>query len=418
MLARALAIAPERPWRRYLAFAGPGALVAVGYVDPGNWATDLAGGSRYAYTLLFVVAACSLVAILFQVMSARLGIATGRDLATLTREAYPRAAPLMWAAAELAVIATELAEVLGSAIALQLLFGISLLEGVVLTAFDVVLLMALERYGARALEAAVFGFVAIVGAGLAYELALAQPQLGDVARGLVPTARVAKDPEMLLCAVGILGATVMPHNLYLHSSLVQATRKRAATRTEAARHATLDTLVSLGGAMLLNGALVILAGAVFFGREKIAGIEDAHRLLAPLLSSTAAPAVFALALLAAGQSATITGTLAGQVIMSGLLDIRWPAWQRRLATRACAIVPAIAVLALSGEASTGRLLVVSQVVLSLQLPFALVPLVILSSDRARMGRLANGRATRALGWACIAVVVLANGALIVATLGA
>ena len=404
--------------RRSIVLAGPGALVAAGYIDPGNWATDLAGGSRFAYSLLSVVVACSLIAMLFQAMCARLGIATGRDLAVLTRELHPRAAGLLWLGAELAVVATDLAEVLGSALALKLLFGLPLLAGVALTVLDVALILGLERGANRVLERLVASLALLVGAGLCYELVLSHFDGRALLSGLVPRARIAQDPQMLFASVGILGATVMPHNLYLHSSLVQAHRGAARSAGDAARRVTVDTIVSLAGATLMNAALVVLAAAAFHGRgrSEVASIEDAHRLLAPLLGSTAAPVVFALSLLAAGQSATITGTLAGQVIMSGLLELRWPAWRRRLVTRACAMLPAFAVIARWGESSTGQLLLLSQVVLSLQLPFAIVPLMRLTSDPKLMGGLVNALWMRAAGWASVVLIVAANLALLYGSL--
>lgn len=403
--------------RRYAAFLGPGALVAVGYVDPGNWAADIAGGSRYGCELLWVVVAASLLAILLQAMSVRIGIATGRDLASLSRELYPRAAFAMWAAAEVAVIATDVAEVVGSALALQLLFHLPLALGVVITTLDVALLLALERRGARELERLVAALVLAIGAGLAYEVVLSRPELSAVAHGLLPRDRVVRDPHMLFAAIGILGATVMPHNLYLHSHLA---RWRSGHAQQPALRAALsgaavDTVVSLGFAMVLNAALLVLAASTFHarGREDVAGIEDAHRLLAPLLGSRSAPIVFALALLAAGQSATISGTLAGQIIMSGFLDIRWTAWKRRLATRACAILPALAVVSVSSGARIAALLVLSQVILSLQLPCAMIPLVRLVSDPVRMGALVSPRWMHVAAWSAVTIVLAANGALLV-----
>jgi manganese transport protein len=402
--------------KRYLAFSGPGALVAIGYIDPGNWATDIAGGSRFGYSLLCVVVASSLVAILFQTLSARLGIATGRDLAGLCREAWPRGAWPMWLAAEIAIVATDLAEVLGSAVALQLLFGIPLGVGVVLTAVDVGVLLLLERRGLKWLERVVTAIVVLIAISFVYELVLSRPMLGPLLRGLVPPPRLAHDPVMLFTGIGILGATVMPHNLYLHSSLVgpAETECKTVSRGVRVRHAMIDTAVSLGVAMFLNAALLVMAAAVFHltGHEDIADISDAHRLLAPLLGSRLAPIVFALALLGAGQSATITGTLAGQVVMTGFLGIRWPQWQRRVITRAFAIVPALLFIWAKGDATVSGLLVGSQVVLSVQLPFAMVPLMRFTSDRRRMGRFVNGGSIRAIGWCCVVAVVAANGALL------
>ncbi len=404
-------------WRRFLAFAGAGGAVAVGYVDPGNWATDLGGGSRFGYALLSVVLASSLVAMLLQTMSARLGIATGLDLAAACREAYPRLAWPMWGAAEIAVVATDLAEVLGSAIALELLFGIPLRAGVVATAADVLLLVGAERRGTRWVERLAGGMVLVVAAGFGFELSLSHPCVADVVRGYAPTRELVRDGEMLTMAIAIVGATVMPHNLYLHSHLVAARsfERTDEGRREAVRHATLDAVLSLGGAMLLNSALLVLAAAVFHeaGMRDVAEMQDAHRLLSAMLGTTAAGGVFALALLAAGQSATITGTIAGQVIACGFVRWRLRPWQRRLVTRALALLPALAVIVVAGEGAAGRLLVGSQVVLSLQLPFAVVPLLLLTSDRRRMGACATPRWMTAAGWASAAAVIVANGALLV-----
>ncbi|MDP9151635.1 MAG: Nramp family divalent metal transporter [Myxococcota bacterium] len=405
---------------RTLALASPGALIAVGYVDPGNWATDLAAGSRYGCTLLFVVVLSGLVAMLFQVLSARLGIAANNDLAALTRERYPRAAWLIWVAAEIAVVATDLAEVLGSGIALNLLFRIPLAAGVVLTGLDVLLLMVLERKGSRLVERVITSLMLVVATGLGYELIVTHPAGRSILLGLVPTTRLLHDRAMLLAAVAILGATLMPHNLYLHSRL--APQRFVAAREggprAAARLAAADTVRSLAVAIVLNGALMAIAAAAFHahGFDDVATLGDAHRLLASLLGIKLAPLVFAVALLAAGQSATMTATMAGQVIMAGLLGIRWSAWKRRIVTRAFAIVPALAVIALCGEASTGRLLVLSQVVLSLQLPFAMVPLLLLTQDRRRMAMLVSPRWMQGLGWSSVAVVIAANAALVVTTI--
>jgi manganese transport protein len=404
-------------WRRFVAFAGPGAVVAVGYIDPGNWATDVAAGARYGYALLWVVLASSLVATLLQATSARLGIATGLDLAQACRAAYPRLAVPMWLAAEVAVVATDVAEVLGSALALKLLFGLPLRFGVVLTAADVLLLLGAERRSARTLERLIVGLVLLVAASFVFEIALSRPALGEVLRGYVPGAASLRDPKMLYLAVGILGATVMPHNLYLHSSLVKARAgglcESDAAKRHAIGHATVDTVVSLGGAMMLNSALLVLAAAVFHRASHfdVAELQDAHRLLAPLLGPAAA-AVFAFALLAAGQSATMTGTMAGQIIMAGYLRLRCRPWQRRLVTRALAVVPALGVVVAAGEGSAGRLLVGSQVVLSLQLPLAIVPLLRLTANRGLMGPHVSPRWTTRLGWAGAAVIVAANAALL------
>jgi len=398
-----------RGLRRLLSFAGPGMLVAVGYIDPGNWATDLVAGSRYSFALLSVVLVSSLMAMLLQVLCVRLGIASGRDLAQACRDAYPRAALPLWILAEIAITATDLAEVLGSAIALELLFGLPLPAGVVLTGADVLLLLGLERRGMRGLELGVGALVLIVAACFAFELVLSRPDLGAVLAGYAPRAAILHDRGMLYVAVGILGATVMPHNLYLHSSLVR-TPAAERDRRSAVQHATLDTIVALGGAMFVNSAILVLAATVFHraGRVDVADICDAHRLLSPLLGSTLASVAFAVALLAAGQSATITGTLAGQVVMSGFLDVRLKPWARRLVTRSLAIVPALVVACVGGQRGAASLLVGSQVILSLQLPFAIVPLLRLSADRRRMGALAAPRWMTVLGWATAIVVIALN----------
>ncbi len=401
-------------WWRGLTFAGPGALVAVGYIDPGNWATDLAGGSYAGYALLSVVLASSLIAMLLQIMSARLGIATGKDLAEVSREAWPRFAWPGWIAAELAIIATDLAEVLGSAIALKLLFSIPIAIGIFLTAFDVLLILALDRRGSQLLERTVASFLFIIACGFIYELILARPVIGDVLHGFVPDARIALDPKLLYLAIGIIGATVMPHNLYLHSSLVLR-RWSGDNKRKAASLATSDTIISLSGAMLLNSALVILAASVFHfaGRINVAEITEAHHLLTPLLGTSAAAIIFAIMLLASGQSATITGTLAGQIVMSGFVRLRMKLWVRRLITRAIAIIPAIIVIAYFGERSTTNLIISSQVFLSLQLPIAMLSLLFLTSQVHRMGPLVNSNWMRWLGWTSAFIIIFANVALLV-----
>ncbi len=409
-------VSTRGPVRRFLSFAGPGALIAVGYIDPGNWATDLAGGSRYAYALLSVVLVSSLMAMLLQALSLRLGIAAGEDLAAGCRDAWPRAAPLLWGLAEIAVAATDLAEVLGSAIALQLLFGLPIAVGVLLTGLDVLLLLGLERRGVRRLEAFVIALVAVVAGSFVFELALSRPDAAGILAGYVPTRAILADGGMLYVAVGILGATVMPHNLYLHSSLVQTRgfERTPAGKRDALGNATLDAALSLGVAMLINSAILALAAAVFHraGRVEVAELGDAHRLLTPLLGTRSASTVFAVALLAAGQSASITGTMAGQVVMTGFLRVRLRPWARRLLTRSVAMVPALGVALWAGERGTADLLVASQVILSLQLPFAVVPLLRLTADRRRMGALVSPRWMSALGWACAAVIVALNAYLL------
>jgi manganese transport protein len=405
-------------WRRLMAFAGPGYLVAVGYMDPGNWATDLAGGSAFGYTLLAVVLFSSLMAILLQTLSARLGIAAGLDLAQACRARFGRKTTIgLWLLCELAIIACDLAEVLGTAIALKLLFGLPLLVGVVITAFDVMLLLMLQRLGFRKLEAFVATLLFVIAGCFVYELWLARPDWSAVAIGFVPRTEIVTNPMMLYIAIGILGATVMPHNLYLHSSVVQtrAFGEGNEAKRGAIRMATFDTVVALSFALLINAAILILAASVFHtaGRTDIADIEDAFRLLSPMLGAGAASVVFALALLASGQNSTITGTLAGQIVMEGFLDLRLPVWARRLITRAIAIVPAAAVIAIAGEGATTKLLVLSQVVLSLQLPFAVIPLVMFTGDRRLMGDFASPFALKAVAWAVAAVIVALNLTLLV-----
>ena len=405
-------------WRRLFAFAGPGYLVAVGYMDPGNWATDLAGGSAYGYALLSVVLLSSVMAMILQALAARLGVASGLDLAQACRRRCPAALNLvLWALCELAIIACDLAEVLGTAIALQLLFGLPLIVGVCLTALDVLLILALQRYGFRKLEALIVALLLLIAGCFLFELILSRPSFAAVAGGLVPTSRIVTDPNMLYLAIGILGATVMPHNLYLHSSVVQTRRfeETTAGKRAAIRLATLDSNVALLLALFINGAILVLAAATFHaaGRTDVAEIADAHRLLAPMLGSGAASLVFAIALLASGQNSTVTGTLAGQIVAEGFLDLRMPVWLRRLVTRLLAIVPAVAVVAAMGDRGATSLLVLSQVVLSLQLPFAVVPLVLFTGDDALMQGLATPRWLRAAAWTVALVVIGLNLTLLV-----
>ena len=408
--------------RKMAAFAGPGYLVAVGYMDPGNWATDLAGGSAFGYTLLSVILVSNLMAVVLQSLAARLGIATGRDLAAACRDAYPLPVSVaLWAMCELAIVACDLAEVIGTAIGLQLLFGVPVVWGVCLTALDVLLILALQRRGFRHIEAFVVALLVIIAGCFAYELAVAGPDWRGVAGGFVPRGEIVTNPAMLYVAIGILGATVMPHNLYLHSAIVQ-TRSFERTdvgRREAARYATIDSTVALTLALFVNAAILILAAAAFHttGRTDVAEIQDAFRLLAPVLGVTAASTLFAVALLASGQNSTVTATLAGQVVMEGFLHLRMPPWLRRLVTRLLAIVPAVTVAAIYGESGTARLLVLSQVVLSMQLPFAVVPLVQFTSDAAKMGPLASPRWLAALAWMIAAIIVVLNVKLLLDTIG-
>ena len=415
---------PRAPrfWWKLGAFSGPGYLVAVGYMDPGNWATDLAGGSQFGYTLLSVILLSNVMAIVLQALAAKLGIVTGRDLAQACRDHYSRPVGYMlWVACELAIVACDLAEVIGTAIALQLLFGLPLVWGVCLTALDVLLILLLQQRGFRKLEAFVIALLIIIAGCFAVELALSQPAIGAVLRGFVPTAQVVTNPAMLYIAIGILGATVMPHNLYLHSSIVQtrAFDLDDTGRREAIRYATIDSTVALMMALFINAAILILAASTFHvaGRTDVAEIGDAYQLLAPMLGVGIASTLFAVALLASGQNSTITATLAGQIVMEGFLNIRLPAWQRRLITRLLAIVPAVTVAALYGESGTARLLVLSQVVLSMQLPFAVIPLVAFTSSRAKMGGFANPVWLKWGAWLIAAIIVSLNVKLLLAFVG-
>lgn len=417
---RSLAVPSSRAgiWRRMLAFAGPGYLVAVGYMDPGNWATDLAGGAGFGYLLLSVVLMSSLAAMVLQALAARLGIATGLDLAQACRAAFPPWVNVaLWLLCEVAIIACDLAEVIGAAIALQLLFHLPLVLGVALTAFDVLVLLALQRAGQRKLEVLVIALLLVIAGSFAVEIALSHPDWAAVGYGLLPSPHVVSDPKALYIAIGIVGATVMPHNLYLHSALVQ-TRRFDLTpegRRDALRYSVLDSTVALVLAFLVNAAILVLAAAVFHtrGHPEVAEIQDAHRLLAPLLGAPVAAVLFAVALLASGQNATITATLAGQVVMEGFISFRLAPWLRRMVTRGIAVIPAIAVVLVWGEAATGRLLVLSQVVLSLQLPFALVPLLMFTADRRRMGELRSPRWLTAAAALCTAVIIAGDGLLLV-----
>ncbi|MBB4086305.1 Nramp family divalent metal transporter [Sphingomonas carotinifaciens] len=400
-------------WRRLFAFAGPGYLVAVGYMDPGNWATGIAGGSAYGYALLSVILLSNLMAMVLQALSARLGIAAGLDLAQACRAQYSSATSrVLWLLCEIAIIACDLAEVLGTAIALKLLFGLPLTWGVLITALDVFVILALQRFGFRKLEAFIVTLLLVIAGCFLFELFASHPDPAAVAAGLVPTSRIVTDPAMLYLAIGILGATVMPHNLYLHSSVVQtrAFGEDDKGKREAVRLATIDSTVALGFAFFINAAILIVSAATFHiaGRTDIAEIDEAYRLLAPMLGVGAASIVFAVALLASGQNSTVTGTLAGQIVMEGFLDLRIPGWARRLITRALAIIPAVLVVGAMGDAGATRLLVLSQVILSLQLPFAVVPLVKFTGDRALMGRFASPVWLRILAWTIASVIIVLN----------
>ncbi|MBO9707684.1 MAG: Nramp family divalent metal transporter [Caulobacter sp.] len=400
-------------WKRILRFAGPGLLVSVGYMDPGNWATDIEAGSRYGTALLFVVVLSSLAAIVLQTLSLRLGLVTGRDLAQMSRDRYgPRTVKVQWALAEIAIIACDIAEVLGSALAFKLLLGVPLWGGVLLTALDTVIVLGLKGKGFRQLEAIILGLVATIGACFLAQLILVRPDAGEVARGLVPSIEALKQGNALYLAIGIVGATIMPHNLYLHSSIVQ-TRVAPADepgKRAALRLATLDTVVSLALALFINAAILILAASAFHrsGLTEVAGIEEAHKLLAPLTGAALAGVLFAIALFASGQSSTFTGTIAGQVILEGFLNLSIPCWQRRLITRGLAIVPALVGVLTLGEHSVGKLLVLTQVVLSAQLPFAIWPLLRFTDDKALMGVFANGPVLRLTAWSLFLVISTAN----------
>jgi manganese transport protein len=409
-------------WRKMLAFSGPGYLVAVGYMDPGNWATDLAGGSAYGYTLLSVIFVSNLMAILLQTLAARLGIATGRDLAQACRDHYSRPVSMgLWVMCEVAIAACDLAEVIGSAIALNLLFHLPLTLGVCVTALDVLLVLLLQHYGFRLIEALVVTLILTIAGCFFAEMIFSKPEFGAVMVGLMPHAEIIKIPGMLYVAIGIIGATVMPHNLYLHSSIVQ-TRKyeqTAAGRAEAVKFATIDSTTALMFALFINAAILIVAAATFFtaGRHDVAEIQDAYKLLSPMLGVGAASLLFALALLASGQNSTLTGTLAGQIVMEGFLNLRLRPWLRRLITRLIAIVPAIFCTFYYGEHGTAKLLIFSQVVLSLQLPFAVVPLVMFTSDRRKMGDFTSPRWLQVLAWITTAVIVVLNAKLLLDTFG-
>ena len=408
-------------WRKLLAFSGPGYLVAVGYMDPGNWATDLAGGSQFGYTLLSVIFISNLMAVLLQSLCARLGIVTGRDLAQACRDHYSKPVAItLWLLCEAAICACDLAEVLGSAIALNLLFGVPLVWGVCLTALDVLAVMYLQNKGFRYIEALVITLILTIGACFLAEIIFAKPSVIAVLGGFVPKFEIITNPKMLYIAIGILGATVMPHNLYLHSSIVQ-TRKYEPTsegRREAIKFATIDSTVALMFALFINAAILIVSAATFHGTtHEVAEIQDAHKLLSPVLGVGVASTLFALALLASGQNSTLTGTLAGQIVMEGFLNIRLRPWLRRLITRLIAIIPAVIVTAYYGESKTTDLLVFSQVILSLQLPFAVVPLILFTSDRKKMGEFASPTWVKVLAWTTAAIIIVLNVKLLADTVG-
>ncbi|MCF2503290.1 Nramp family divalent metal transporter [Dyadobacter sp. CY107] len=400
-------------WRKLMAFTGPGLMVAVGYIDPGNWATDIEGGSRFGYTLLSVILISNLFAMLLQHLSLKLGIASGRDLAQACRDYYSRPVSfVLWVLSEIAIAATDLAEVIGSAIALNLLFGLPLPLGVLFTAFDVLIVLYFQQKGFRIIESIVAGLMGIILLSFIYEMIVSQPSMAGIVDGLIPKTQIVTDSAMLYIAIGILGATVMPHNLYLHSSIVQtrAFKRDEEGKKSAIRFATIDSTVSLFLAFFINASILILAATAFHsnGHFEIADITDAYHLLDPVLGVSLAGIFFALALLASGQSSTLTGTLAGQIVMEGFLNIRLKPWLRRLITRGIAIVPALIVSSLYGEKGTADLLVFSQVILSLQLSFAVVPLVFFTSNSQIMGRFANSKFLTVLAWVITAVIISLN----------
>ncbi|MDB6041146.1 MAG: Mn2+/Fe2+ transporter, family [Verrucomicrobiales bacterium] len=409
-------------WRKLLAFSGPGYLVAVGYMDPGNWATDIQGGAQFGYTLLSVILISNLMAILLQALCAKLGIVTGRDLAQACRDHYSKkVSVVLWLLCELAICACDLAEVIGSAIALKLLFKIPIIYGVCITSVDVLAVMYLQNKGFRYIEALVVTLILTIGACFFAEIVFSHPNMHDLLRGFIPTAEIVQNPKMLYIAIGILGATVMPHNLYLHSSIVQ-TRKyeqNSAGKSEAIKFATLDSSMALMFALFINGAILVVAAASFHvhGHTEVAEIETAYNMLSPLLGVSFASVLFALALLASGQNSTWTGTLAGQIVMEGFLNIRLRPWLRRLITRLIAIIPAVICTALFGEQGTERLLVLSQVILSMQLGFAVVPLIRFTSDKKKMGEFANSWWINLLAWTTAGVIIVLNVKLLLDAFG-
>ncbi len=404
-------------WKKMAAFIGPGLMVAVGYMDPGNWATDIEGGSRFGYTLLSVILISNLFAMLLQHLSLKLGIATGRDLAQACRDYYSRPVSfVLWILCEIAIAACDLAEVIGSAIALNLLFGMPLPVGVVLTGFDVLLILYFQHKGFRVLESIVGGLIALIMVSFIYEMIVSQPSMAGILGGLVPQAKVVTDSTALYIAIGILGATVMPHNLYLHSSIVQTRnyKRDDPGKRSAIKYATIDSTFFLGLAFFVNAAILILSAATFHenGNFEVADITDAYRLLDPMLGAKWAGILFAVALLASGQNSTLTGTLAGQIVMEGFLNLRLKPWLRRLITRMIALVPALVVAIIYGEKGATDLLVLSQVILSMQLSFAVIPLVMFTSDRTKMGTFTNTKTLNIISWVVATIILVLNGYLL------
>ena len=408
-------------WRTLLAYVGPGLLVSVGYMDPGNWATDLAGGAQFGYLLLSVILISNFTAILLQYLALKLGIVTGRDLAQACRDHYSRPVTIfLWILTEIAIAATDLAEVIGSAIALNLLFGIPVVYGTIITAADVVVVLFLQHRGFRYIEMLVGGLIFIIFGAFAYELLITQPSISAMLAGLVPSPEIVFNPSALYIAIGILGATVMPHNLYLHSSIVQVRviEPSEAGKRKSIRFATIDSTASLLFAFFINAAILIVAAATFHGtaHQNVADINDAYQLLTPVLGVALASPMFAIALLASGQQATLTGTLAGQIVMEGFVNIHIRPWLRRLITRFIAIIPAVIIAALYGERGVGNLLVFSQVILSLQLSFAVIPLVQFTSEKAKMGVFTNSRGLKILSWAVAVIIAVLNAYLLIQTI--
>ena len=402
-------------WRRLLGFLGPGFLISVGYMDPGNWATDIAGGSRFGYTLLFVVMASNLMAVLLQSLSLKLGVATERDLAQMCHEHYgPKVSFVLWLGAEIAIAACDLAEVIGSAIALELLFHIPLFYGVLITGLDVLLILLLQRWGFRYIESLVIVLIGTILALFLVQMVLSRPELWPAIHNLfIPSPSILSNPDILYIAIGMLGATVMPHNLYLHSSIVQSRRYKRTPegKREAIRMANIDSGLALTLALFVNAAILIVAAAVFHrsGHYEVAAIQEAYKLLSPLVGAAGASTLFAVALLASGQNSSITGTLAGQVVMEGFVRIKLSAWLRRLITRSLAIIPTILVVAITGEKGTEKLLILSQVILSLQLSFAVIPLVLFTGSRKKMGEFVNGRLLQGVAWFVAILIAGLNG---------
>src|SRR5882724_10823005 len=413
-----IAVRPQgSTFKKLLAFLGPGYLVAVGYMDPGNWATSLAGGSKFGYALLTIALLSNMMAILLQALCARLGIGAGRDLAQACRDAFPRAVSWpLWVLTEIAICATDLAEVIGTAIGLNLLFGIPLEIGVIITALDVFLILWMQNLGFRWVEAFVVTLLGVIALCFAIQIAMADPDWGAVIRGFAPTTEIVRNPDMLYLAIGIIGATVMPHNLYLHSGVVQTRRfgDSVPEKREAIKLATIDSTIALMFALIINAAILVLAAATFnkIGQTEVSELGEVHKLIAPLLGSGMAPTLFAIALLCCGMNSTVTATLAGQIVMEGFIDIRLPPWARRLVTRSLAIVPAAAVTIWYGEAGTAKLLILSQVVLGVALPFSIVPLVMFTADRRKLGELVAPRWVTVLAVITAAVLIALNVKLI------